>query len=275
MVNISEAINDNPEYLISSNDKESFSSKFLRNIKGIIFDFDGTLFDNAKIPFFIILANPFDIILLWNERLVRKEFANCDYLTPEKYFRIFFTAMGKACSQSPERIKNWYFNHFIPRLIRVVKRHYYPRPGAQDLFHLFDVNSSLQQNKPKIAVYSDYPSLKERMEALGLDPGPNVRLYGPESFGAQKPAVRPFLSIASDLGVSPQEVLVIGDREETDGLGAYRAGMRFFCLETGRKRHYYLDPYRRMYGDDLQGPSLIMYAGRWDDLCKLLIEKFK
>ena len=274
LINISEAIDEHPELSENPNNRNLFSSKILRNIKGIIFDFDGTLFDNAKIPLYMILACPHDIMRLWKERKVRKQFASCDYLYPEKYFRVFFTAMGKACYRPAEKIRHWYFNRFMPRMIRVVKRHYMPRPGAQELFHLFDETTPGQQNRPKVAVYSDYPFLKERLQALGLEAGQNVRLYGPDCFGAQKPAARPFLSIAYDMGISPQEVLVVGDREETDGLGAFRAGMRFFCLETGHRRHYNMDPYRKLHRDDLQGPSLIMYAGRWDDLYKLLIEKY-
>jgi len=150
------------------------------------------------------------------------------------------------------------------------------RPGVKDLFRRFDVpgnvkfTGSMPAAIPKIAVYSDYPFLKERIEAMGLIPGPKIFLYGPESFGAQKPAARPFLRIAEDFGVAPEEVLVIGDREDTDGLGAFKAGMRFFCLETGRKRYFRLDPYRHPVKKEPQGPSLVMHAGAWDDLNKLL-----
>jgi FMN phosphatase YigB (HAD superfamily) len=241
--------------------------QLMGKIKGIIFDFDGTLFDNTLIPFYLIAAWPFDLRRIRMERLIRKRFAGCDYSSSEEYYNAFFAAMGKACFRSPQRMRDWYFNHYMPRMVRVLKKHYQPRPGAPDLFRRFD-----SSNVPRVAVYSDYPFLKERLGALGLNPGPGILLYGPESFGAQKPAVRPFRRIACDLGAAPEEVLVIGDREETDGLGAFRAGMHFFCLETGRKRYFRLDPYRRgpMQNEQAPGPSLLMYAGMWDDLVKLL-----
>ena len=263
---------------------ELSSAKLLRNIKGIIFDFDGTLFDHTLIPFYLIASYPPDWLRLWRERLVRKNFIGCDYLVPEEYYRAFFTELGKACSRSPEQMHNWYFNRFIPRMIQVLKKHYKPRPGVLEMLRWFkdhtnDVpafdGSGSAHPVPKVAVYSDYPFLKERTEALGIVTGPDILLYGPESFGAQKPATRPFLSIAKDLGVIPEEVLVIGDREETDGLGAFKAGMRFFCLETGRKRYFKLDPYRRRIKEEPHGPSLLMYAGNWDDLIKLLKEKYR
>jgi beta-phosphoglucomutase-like phosphatase (HAD superfamily) len=115
--------------------------------------------------------------------------------------------------------------------------------------------------------------LKERVEALDAGLSRDIPLYDPGSFGAQKPAVRPFLRIAEALGIAPEETLVVGDREETDGLGAFNAGMRFFCLETGRKRYFRLDPNRRRAEEAPHGPQLLMYAGAWDDLVKLLMKK--
>ena len=267
------------------------SSKLFRNIKGIIFDFDGTLFDNIRLPFYLIAANPLDILRLWRERLVRKSFAGSDYSSAEKYYRAFFTSMGKSGLSSPERLHSWYFNRYMPRMTRVLKKHYRLRPGVIELYNRLDpppgisnpqakpalpAQPLLPRDFPKLAVYSDYPFLKERLEALGLDCSSKVLLYGPESFGAQKPAVRPFLKIADDFGIAPEEVLVIGDREETDGMGAFRAGMRFFCLETGRKRYFRLDPNRRPPDKEKpHGPSLLMHAGTWDELIKLFREKYR
>jgi len=243
------------------------ASKLLRGVKGLIFDFDGTLYDNARIPFYLIAANPLDWRRIWKERLVRKSFAGCDYANADDYHSAFFEAFGKICGRSPQRIQNWYFNRYMARMVRVLKKRYRCRPGGRELFRRFE-NGSL-----KVAVYSDYPLLKERLEAVHLNVGPQVPLYGPESFGAQKPAERPFREIAKDLGLAPEEVLVIGDREDTDGLGAFRAGMHFFCLETGRKRYLRLDPNRRRTKEKPRGPSLLMYAGTWDDLCSLLMER--
>jgi FMN phosphatase YigB (HAD superfamily) len=72
----------------------------------------------------------------------------------------------------------------------------------------------------------------ERFKALGLEPGPLGRLYGPEDFGAQKPSAAPFLRIARDLGYSPQSILVAGDRDDTDGAGAAAAGMSYFKINS-------------------------------------------
>ncbi|MCL2211438.1 MAG: HAD family hydrolase [Treponema sp.] len=247
---------------------ESVCKKMFRNIKGIIFDFDGTLFDNSRIAFHVIADNPIATIRVWRERLVRSGFAGRDFLTAQNYYRAFFTELGKACHLPAERLRAWYFNFYMPRLIRVLRKFYKPRPGLHELLaHMDTPNSPI-----KAAIYSDYPVLEQRMEALGLPPLEHINFYGPDTFGAQKPAARPFLQIAKNMGVSPEEVLVVGDREETDGLGALNAGMRFFCLETGRKRYFRMDPYRRKR-DMPQGTTLLMYAGKWEGLINLLEER--
>jgi len=241
--------------------------KLLHNIRGIIFDFDGTLFDNAKIPFYVVAAYLPDIFRIRKERLVRKRFAGCDFSSADNYYRAFFSTMAKHRWSSPARMRNWFFNRYMPRMIRVLKKQYKPRPGVEELLRRYN------RDMIKIAVYSDYPFVKERMEAIGLNPG-QLPLYGPESFGAQKPAVRPFLRIAGNLGLAPEEILVIGDRNETDGMGAFHAGMRFFCIETGHKRYSRFDPYISRTTEEPHGPSLVMYAGIWDELIKLLHSQF-
>jgi len=257
---------DSTSVFIDHEYSSKHTPRLLHNIKGLIFDFDGTLFDNALIAFYLIAANPFDALQVWRERLVRKRFAGCNYTSAEEYQQAFFAALGKDSLRSPQKMRDWYYNHYMLRMVRVLQKHYQPRPGVQKLLLHYGGKT------PRIAVYSDYPLLKERLEALGVIIGQDVLLYGPESFGAQKPAPGPFLRIAEDLGVRSEEVLVIGDRNDTDGLGAFNAGMRFFSLETGRRRYFRLDPYRRRPEEKPHGPSLVMYSGVWDDLIKALLE---
>jgi beta-phosphoglucomutase-like phosphatase (HAD superfamily) len=168
-------------------------------------------------------------------------------------------------------------------MIRVLKKYYRPRPGAAELFRLLDsgekpaAGEALREAPPGrnllrgMAIYSDYPCLRERLEALDLAPGGRTRLYGPESFGAQKPAPGPFLRIARDLGVSPGETLVIGDREDTDGAGALKAGMSFFRLDDGRRRYFRLDPDRKPpKKKDRPLQSIPMGYGSWQVIRDML-----
>ena len=112
--------------IISQKSKTNNMPNSVKNKRVVIFDFDGTLFDNAKIAFYINAAYPPDMLRSLTERLVRKRFAGCDYSSPGEYYHAFFSAMGKACHSSPERLRNWYFNRYMPRIVRVLKKHYKP-----------------------------------------------------------------------------------------------------------------------------------------------------
>jgi FMN phosphatase YigB (HAD superfamily) len=159
-------------------------------------------------------------------------------------------------------------------MVRVLKRHYTLRPGVRELFRFLEGGD--RAGPAGIAIYSDYPCLRERLGALGFGPGPRVRLYGPESFGAQKPAPGPFRAIAGELGVSPGETLVIGDREDTDGAGALAAGMNFLRLDDGRRRYFRLDPDRRPPGKRDAPPPRPGPAGcgSWRTICAMLETRF-
>jgi FMN phosphatase YigB (HAD superfamily) len=124
-------------------------------------------------------------------------------------------------------LQDWYFHEYIPRMCAVLSKYYCVRPGVLELFH------KLKNANINYAVYSDYPETQARLNAIGIDSADCGKVYGPESFGAQKPAPRPFITIAQDMGSRPEESLVIGDREDTDGAGARSAGMQFLLI---RKR---------------------------------------
>jgi len=220
------------KYSVQNDEKSMFV-----NIKGIIFDFDGTLFDSSRIGFHIVMDSPFDSLRILKERIVRRRFAGRDFLNGGNYYNAFFSELGKIFFTerkiSPEKIEKqqkWYFDTYMACMIRVLKKHYNPRPGLEELLARIDSRGSPIQ----AAIYSDYPALKERMEALGLPSVKHIKLYGPESYGAQKPAARPFLKIAEELNLKPEEVLVIGDRKDTDGAGAINASMQFYHLKKGK-----------------------------------------
>jgi FMN phosphatase YigB (HAD superfamily) len=251
----------------------------LRNVRAVIFDFDGTLYDYALMPLRLIRAFPWDLSRIWAERRTRRKLAGSDFGSPELYYDEFFSSMAALCRCSVDSARNWFFSRYLPRMIRVLKKYYRFRPGAAELFRFLDPGEKSAprgeasgRNPPRgIAVYSDYPCLRERMEALGLVTGERVRLYGPETFGAQKPAPGPFLRIARELGVSPGETLVIGDREDTDGAGALNAGMSFFRLDDGRRRYFFLDPDRKPpKKKDRPFPPLPMGYGSWQVICDML-----
>jgi FMN phosphatase YigB (HAD superfamily) len=191
--------------------------------RALIFDLDGTLYDTRGFARRLVLSRPREGFLMLADRKTRKGLIGRDYGSPEAYYGEFFSQMAQRTGKPAEILRAWYFDSYLPRMCGVLKRHYRPRPGTTELF------ASLAGRSFPFAVYSDYPLAGERLSALGLDPAWGRR-YGPEHFGAQKPAARPFLSIAAELGVPPGHTLVIGDRDDTDGAGAAAAGMAYIGI---------------------------------------------
>jgi beta-phosphoglucomutase-like phosphatase (HAD superfamily) len=119
----------------------------------VIFDFDGTLYDAKHLSLRLIVACPSDIFRIRAERQTRKSFVGCDYRSSDAYYREFFAALEsaalcRAARRSPDAMRAWYFDHYMPRMIRILSRYYHSRPFAAGLF---------AGAKIPIAVYSDYP----------------------------------------------------------------------------------------------------------------------
>jgi beta-phosphoglucomutase-like phosphatase (HAD superfamily) len=216
-----------------------------RKVQAVIFDFDGTLYDSKNIASRLILARPCDALLMGMERRVRKLFAGRVYDSAESYYHAFFLEFSKRVCRSAPFVRRWYFETYMPLMIRVLGRYYRPRPGAAELFAALDSGENRWEKKIPFAVYSDYPMTGQRLKALGLVPGPGGKIYGPEDLAAQKPAAAAYLRIAEDLGGAPENILAAGDRDDTDGAGARAAGMMYFKVE----------------------------AGSWDRLCSLILAR--
>jgi FMN phosphatase YigB (HAD superfamily) len=80
----------------------------------------------------------------------------------------------------------------------------------------------------RVAIVSDYPALKKLAALACLDIADAVVASGEADSPSQlKPNPEGYLKAAALLGVAPGECLIIGDRKDTDGAAASRAGMRF------------------------------------------------
>ena len=209
----------------------------VKDAGAFIVDFDGTLYDPAHFARRLLLGGgPVqrlslrEILLIRAERKTRKEFSGCDYGEAELYYERFFAALERRArffvpaasgTENAAALRQWYFGRYLPRMAGVLRQFYAPRPGAAEFLQ------TLERRRIPHAVYSDYPCVRERLEAIGLDPGVCGPCFGPENFGARKPAAAPFLAIAAALGCEPGKTLVIGDKDGADGAGAKAAGMLY------------------------------------------------
>lgn len=68
------------------------------------------------------------------------------------------------------------------------------------------------------------------------------RIYCFKNIGHRKPSPEFFVYILKDLGLSPEQVVMVGDDYETDVLGASHCGLRAIWLNEGSVSESYTEP---------------------------------
>ncbi len=203
----------------------------LKNIKGIIFDFDGTLYDNSKLSFNLIANRFFDIFKIKADRDTRADLAGRDFVNIDKYHDIFYKVLASHTFYTVNYMRNWHQKIYGKHMLKIMKKYHKPYNGAIELF------SILEKAGIKTAIFSDYADIQKRMNAIGFPENITSHTYSAEDFGATKPAKRPFLTIAGYFNLPPENILVVGDRADRDGRGADAAGMKYIRIESKHSRH--------------------------------------
>lgn len=191
----------------------------------VIFDLDGTLYDKKRLPFRLILSQLTHLGMLGAERKVRSGMKGLALGSEADFYNEFYCRIAARCKHSAKEVREWYENSYMPAMARVLKRHYSIRDFWPEAIR------ELRKKGIKTAVLSDYGSVPVKLAALGFDASLADAVFSCPEFGALKPAPEPFLGVAAKLGVSPAECLAIGDRPDTDGLGARAAGMACLIID--------------------------------------------
>ncbi len=197
-----------------------------KQYKLIIFDFDKTLYDGRFYAFYIMLYN---VCHLWRtraERVVRKQLAGLDMGTGAKMRSEEMTRLSAMMNIEQETADKWY-STYLNSMEAILKRHYTARPGA------WNAIEELLDAGVEVGVLSDYPNTGRRLKAINLT-DERIHQWSAEEMGALKPNARPFIEAAKEVGVAPEQTLVIGDRADTDGKGAKAANMDSLLIK-GKK----------------------------------------
>ena len=198
----------------------------MNNIKAVVFDFDGTLYDKKGIGTKVILQNVWHLRMLSVTRNVCTSFRGKYFGSKDKLFSELFAKIAEEADVTPKKAQNWYYENYIGSMIRILQKCYKVRPKSKELI------SELHKRGITVILYSDYGMCKERVTAIGFDPSDFDKLYSSSEFGGLKPSEKAFNKMLTENGFSAKEVLIVGDSEECDGECAKRSGAEFFRIKT-------------------------------------------
>lgn len=196
-----------------------------KQIEAVVFDFDGTLY---KISFWtkllFLLHNLNNISLFFAHRKVMKKLRETDFGSSGKYFSRFFNDISALTGKTTGDIKFWYENCFQRSFVYILEKHC--KPSKETVAFL----GFLKENNIKTAIFSDYGFISERLRALNLDKNNFDILVSGEEEGVLKPGTRPLKKIAEIFNLMPENIILVGDRPDTDGFVAKNAQMHFIQI---------------------------------------------
>ena len=197
-----------------------------QNIKGIIFDLDGTLYKMKWFmkPLLTIILFP-RMLLLPRYISIRKLFAGKEMENGDKLLYAMAEKLAERCGKhKPERTLIWINNNFYKAFDCVMPLLRGSRHG------LINTLESLKEKGYKLAVLSDFGHVKQRLSGLGIPTSLFDNIASCEEEGSLKPCIKSLLAIADSWQVQSSDILVIGDRDDTDGIAASKAGMAFIKI---------------------------------------------
>ena len=142
----------------------------------------------------------------------------------DTFYRALFTLIAESRGLPYLKVKEWYVGSYMPLTISVLRKHYKARRFAEPLL------SELRKRGIKTAVFSDYGCVEEKLEAIGLDKTLFDYTESAPELGGLKPNKNMMQRLLGKTGTLPDETLMIGDRDDTDGESARQTGMRYFIV---------------------------------------------
>ena len=196
----------------------------LAGVKLVVFDVDGTLYDQRALRLRMAAA-------LLRHCLFRGDFAALAVLRDYRREREAFAEAGveqfgpklieglaeryrKPKSEIAAVVAEWIDRRPLPYLDKC------RYPGVIEAFE------RLRASGRTVAILSDYPAV-DKLAAMALTADLVVSATDPE-VGVLKPSTRGLERVMSLAGVGPAETIMVGDRAERDGEMARAAGVRCY-----------------------------------------------
>ena len=198
-----------------------------------IFDLDGTLYDQRKLRFrilliFIIKLLTFkisftDLKIISTFRKQRESHKGWSSLTLETDQ---FDWCSKKLGLPVDIVKNAIDKFMYELPLGFLKSTLY-----KDVDVFFNI---LKSKGYKIAIYSDYP-VDEKLKALGLV-ADKAFCSTDQNISCLKPNKTALQTICQYFGCTNEEAICFGDRDDTDGESAIMAGIKFVKVDIAKAR---------------------------------------
>jgi FMN phosphatase YigB (HAD superfamily) len=197
----------------------------------VIFDLDGTLYSNKGFKKKLLLRSIRKLRTAYLMNKIRKRLMGVDFNSKDKFFKEFYAGIAGKSKRKIKKVEKWYKEDFYVLFVGLLKRKFTGRKNINELLKI------LKNNSIKLAVLSDYGHVKERLDALKIDSSLFEIIASNEDYGVLKPHKRPLIDIAEKLNVNTGKVLIVGDRDDTDGESARLAKMSYILISQNGKNH--------------------------------------
>lgn len=194
-------------------------------IDAVVLDLDGTLYGSKHFVLRVIMGELAHLPVLVAERLTRRYIAGKSFSSGEAFCDEFFGTIAKYLPISARYARDWYYGHYMPLQVRILRNHYHAEEWALRL-----IDACAERGVP-VAVFSDYAHVPQKLEALGYNLKRFRFVVTGAELGGLKPARESMEEVIRRLGTTPERTLVIGDKKRTDGGAAASVGAKFICCK--------------------------------------------
>jgi len=207
---------------------------YWENIKLVIFDVDGTLYNQEKMRRLMLCdlildaVKNFDlqkILILKHYRRLREIAA----IREEESIDIWLIdSTAKVIGCSKELVSDTVNSWIIKKPIK-----YLPKCIFSNVPEVFNM---IKQSGKKIGILSDYPA-EDKLIKMGLK-ADYIVCSSDENIQKLKPNTKGLIELLSIAKVNPYEAVLVGDRFDRDGLVANRAGVWPIILSNKEILHW-------------------------------------
>lgn len=187
-------------------------------IKAIGWDLDGTLYPKKAIPSRWFTQRQYQAVaekMGWSVDKAKKEYKKRLEKFGSNTRTLFSFGIDGAeyFSQLWEKIDLSLYLKKDQKIIKMIRK-------------LKDIRQFILSNSNSLAI------IEQKLKLIGLKPKQFEMIFSTLDIGGVKPEPKPFRVALKRMGLKPEEVLYVGDRVETDIVGAKNVGMRT-CLVGG------------------------------------------